>query len=144
MRADLQTMREAHAVLNRAGMQMSHLRRNAFDAHAMKLDRRLSVEQREHPARVINMSLGGGGACDATTQNAINGTCGRGTVVVVAGNSNANAANSSPASGSGVVTAAAVNRSGRAPTTRTSARRWTWPHRAATCARPAPTACCRR
>jgi serine protease len=65
------------------------------------------------PARVINMSLGGGGSCDATTQNAINGARSRGTVVVVAaGNSNANAANFSPASCSGVVTVAAVNRSG--------------------------------
>ncbi|MFN7723764.1 MAG: S8 family peptidase [Rubrivivax sp.] len=65
------------------------------------------------PARVINMSLGGGGACDTTTQTAINGARGRGTVVVVAaGNSNANAANFSPASCSGVITVAAVNRSG--------------------------------
>ncbi len=65
------------------------------------------------PARVINMSLGGGGACDATTQTAINGARGRGTVVIVAaGNSNANAANFSPASCSGVVTVAAVNPSG--------------------------------
>ncbi|MFY9512540.1 MAG: S8 family peptidase [Rubrivivax sp.] len=66
-----------------------------------------------NPARVINMSLGGGGACGTTTQTAINGARGRGTVVVVAaGNSNANAANYSPASCSGVVTVAAVNRSG--------------------------------
>ena len=66
-----------------------------------------------NPARVINMSLGGGGSCDTTTQNAINGARGRGTVVVVAaGNSNANAANFSPASCSGVVSVAAVNRSG--------------------------------
>lgn len=66
-----------------------------------------------YPARVINMSLGGGGACDATTQGAINGARGRGTVVVVAaGNSNADAANYSPASCAGVITVAAVNRSG--------------------------------
>lgn len=65
------------------------------------------------PARVINMSLGGGGACDTTTQTAINGARSRNTVVVVAaGNSNANAANYSPASCTGVVTVAAVNRSG--------------------------------
>ena len=66
-----------------------------------------------HPARVINMSLGGSGACDTTSQNAINAARSRGTVVVVAaGNSNANAANFSPASCSGVITVAAVNRSG--------------------------------
>ncbi len=65
------------------------------------------------PARVINLSLGGGGACDTTTQNAINIARSRGTVVVVAaGNSNANAANFSPASCAGVVTVAAVNRLG--------------------------------
>ncbi len=65
------------------------------------------------PARVINMSLGGGGSCDATTQSAINGARSRGTVVVVAaGNSNADASNFSPASCSGVITVAAVNRSG--------------------------------
>jgi serine protease len=65
------------------------------------------------PSRVINMSLGGGGSCDTTSQNAINAARSRGTVVVVAaGNSNANAANFSPASCSGVITVAAVNRSG--------------------------------
>lgn len=66
-----------------------------------------------NPARVVSLSLGGGGACDGTTQAAINGARGRGAVIVVAaGNSNANAANYSPASCSGVITVAAVNRSG--------------------------------
>ncbi len=65
------------------------------------------------PARVISMSLGGSGSCDTTTQSAINGARSRGTTIVVAaGNSNANAANYSPASCSGVITVAAVNRSG--------------------------------
>ncbi len=64
-------------------------------------------------AKVINMSLGGGGACDATTQTAINGARSRGTTVVVAaGNENQNASNSSPANCVGVVTVAATNRSG--------------------------------
>jgi len=64
-------------------------------------------------AQVINMSLGGGGACDTTTQNAINGARSRGTVVVVAaGNEAQNASNSSPANCSGVITVAATNRSG--------------------------------
>lgn len=64
-------------------------------------------------AKVINMSLGGGGACDTTTQNAINSARSRGTVVVVAaGNENQNAANVSPASCSGVITVAAVARNG--------------------------------
>ncbi|RQP24148.1 S8 family peptidase [Piscinibacter terrae] len=66
-----------------------------------------------NPARVINMSLGGSGSCDTTSQNAINSARSRGTVVVVAaGNSNANASGFSPASCSGVITVAATNRSG--------------------------------
>ncbi|MBT9487169.1 MAG: S8 family peptidase [Rubrivivax sp.] len=65
------------------------------------------------PAKVLNLSLGGGGACDTTTQNAINSARSRGaTVVVAAGNSNANAANYSPASCAGVISVAATNRSG--------------------------------
>lgn len=65
------------------------------------------------PARVINMSLGGGGACDTATQTAINGARSRGTVVVVAaGNENQNASNSSPANCSGVITVAATDRNG--------------------------------
>ncbi|MBB5204365.1 serine protease [Inhella inkyongensis] len=65
------------------------------------------------PAKVINMSLGGGGACDTTSQNAINSARSRGTVVVVAaGNENQNASNSNPANCSGVVTVAAVGPTG--------------------------------
>jgi serine protease len=65
------------------------------------------------PARVISMSLDGSGACDATTQAAIDGARSRGTVVVVAaGNSNADVANFSPASCSGVIAVASVGRSG--------------------------------
>ncbi|MFC5510634.1 S8 family serine peptidase [Massilia jejuensis] len=68
-------------------------------------------------AQVINMSLGGGGACGTTTQNAINSARSRGTVVIVAaGNENVNASNSNPANCAGVVTVAATNRNGaRAP-----------------------------
>jgi len=65
------------------------------------------------PARVINMSLGGSGACDTTTQAAIDSARSRGTVVVVAaGNSNSNSASFSPASCAGVVSVAAVGRTG--------------------------------
>ncbi|MFC5551911.1 S8 family serine peptidase [Massilia aerilata] len=64
-------------------------------------------------ARVLNLSLGGSGACDNTTQNAINSARSRGAVVVVAaGNSNVNASNSNPANCAGVITVAAVGRSG--------------------------------
>jgi hypothetical protein len=65
------------------------------------------------PARVISMSLGGSGACDATTQAAINGARGRGTVIVVAaGNSNVDVSNASPANCAGVIAVAAVGRTG--------------------------------
>ncbi len=60
-------------------------------------------------ADVINMSLGGSGSCDSLTQNAINGAVGRGTTIVVAaGNSNANASGFSPASCNNVVNVASV------------------------------------
>jgi len=65
------------------------------------------------PAKVINMSLGGGGACDTTSQNAINSARSRNTTVVVAaGNENQNASNSNPANCAGVVTVAAVGPTG--------------------------------
>ena len=71
------------------------------------------VPTNANPARVINLSLGGGGSCGTTTQSAINSARSRGTsVIVAAGNSNANAANFSPANCSGVVTVAAVGRNG--------------------------------
>ncbi|MER5936233.1 S8 family serine peptidase [Streptomyces sp. NPDC001928] len=64
-------------------------------------------------AKVINMSLGGGGACSTATQSAINAAVNRGTTVVVAaGNSNANASGYSPASCSNVVSVAATDRQG--------------------------------
>ncbi|MFD7692761.1 S8 family serine peptidase [Streptomyces sp. NPDC059805] len=64
-------------------------------------------------AEVVNMSLGGGGSCTTATQSAINAAVGRGTTVVVAaGNSNANAANYSPASCANVVSVAATDRQG--------------------------------
>ncbi|MEL4893239.1 S8 family serine peptidase [Xanthomonas protegens] len=64
-----------------------------------------------HPAQVINLSLGGGGACDANSAlgQAISGAIARGTVVVVAaGNSNVDVANISPASCPGVIAVAAT------------------------------------
>ena len=63
------------------------------------------------PAEVINLSLGGYGACstDPVTQAAIDGALSRGvTVVVAAGNDNQPAANYSPASCKGVITVGAT------------------------------------
>jgi serine protease len=71
------------------------------------------VPANANKARVLNLSLGGSGACDATTQNAINSARSRGAVVVVAaGNSNVNASNASPANCQGVIAVAAVGKSG--------------------------------
>ncbi len=65
------------------------------------------------PARVLNMSLGGGGSCGSTLQNAINDVTARGAVVVVAaGNSGIDASNSTPANCSGVISVAATTRTG--------------------------------
>ncbi|MFJ4471796.1 S8 family peptidase [Streptomyces sp. NPDC089424] len=64
-------------------------------------------------AKVINMSLGGDGACTSATQNAVNAAVGRGTTVVVAaGNANDNVANHSPGNCNNVISVAATNRTG--------------------------------
>ncbi|KAG0750931.1 hypothetical protein G6F24_014800 [Rhizopus arrhizus] len=104
------------------------------------------VPANANPAEVINLSLGGGGSCSATYQNAINGAVGRGTTVVVAaGNSNTNVSSSVPANCANVIAVAATTSAGapscppstpapprRAalPTRPTTAPRWrrrTWP-----------------
>jgi len=65
------------------------------------------------PARVENLSLGGAGSCSSTLQSAVNDVLARGTVVVVAaGNSSADAANTQPASCTGVIAVAATTRNG--------------------------------
>jgi subtilisin family serine protease len=71
------------------------------------------VPANANPAKVLNLSLGGPGACSITEQNAINQIIAAGsTVVVAAGNSNDNAAGYTPASCNGVITVAATNRTG--------------------------------
>ncbi|MBG0851695.1 S8 family serine peptidase [Streptomyces spinoverrucosus] len=71
------------------------------------------VPANSNVAKVINMSLGGDGACTSATQNAINAAVNRGTTVVVAaGNDNDNVANHSPGNCNNVISVAATNRSG--------------------------------
>lgn len=68
------------------------------------------------PADVINMSLGGGGACadDPATQEAIDFAVSRGTTVVVAaGNNSADASRFSPASCNNVIAVGATGVDGR-------------------------------
>jgi serine protease len=71
------------------------------------------IAANSNKARVLNLSLGGGGACDATTQTAINGARSRGAVIVVAaGNAGMEASSFTPANCAGVITVAATNRAG--------------------------------
>ncbi|MCW1982817.1 serine protease [Xanthomonas arboricola] len=71
------------------------------------------VPDNRDPAEVINMSLGGGGACDAVTQAAINGAVSRGTTVVVAaGNAGSDVSTSSPANCANVIAVAATRATG--------------------------------
>jgi serine protease len=64
-------------------------------------------------ARVINLSLGGSGACGSTYLRAINIARARGTVVVVAaGNSGIDVSGTAPANCPGVISVAALNRNG--------------------------------
>jgi serine protease len=73
------------------------------------------VPANANPARVINMSLGGGAPCSASpsTQSAINDAVAAGAVVVVAaGNSASDAANFLPASCDNVITVAASDARG--------------------------------
>jgi serine protease len=71
------------------------------------------VPANSNVAKVINMSLGGDGACTSATQSAINAAVGRGTTVVVAaGNENDNVANHSPGNCNNVISVAATNRTG--------------------------------
>ena len=71
------------------------------------------VPTNPNPAKVINLSLGGSGACGSTFQRAINNAVSRGTTVVVAaGNSNANVSGFSPANCNNVVSVASSDRDG--------------------------------
>lgn len=74
------------------------------------------VPDNANPAQVINMSLGGNGACSAddVTGQAIAGAISRGTTVVVAaGNSDADTANFTPASCPGVIAVGANGITGK-------------------------------
>ena len=71
------------------------------------------VPANQNPAEVINLSLGGSGACGTTTQTAINGAVSRGTTLVIAaGNDNTNVSNASPANCNNVVAVGATTSSG--------------------------------
>ncbi|TBR10338.1 MAG: peptidase S8 [Lysobacter sp.] len=71
------------------------------------------VPANANPAEVINLSLGGAGACSATTQSAINGAVSRGTTIVIAaGNDNGPVSNASPANCANIIAVGAVDSNG--------------------------------
>jgi serine protease len=71
------------------------------------------VPDNQNPAKVINLSLGGTGACSKAFQSAIDVARSKGAVVIVsAGNENIDAKDTTPANCEGVVTVAATNRDG--------------------------------
>jgi len=71
------------------------------------------VPANANPAEVLNLSLGGSGACSVAFQNAIDGAVARGTTVVVAaGNSGGDAASQQPASCNNVIAVSAVGPTG--------------------------------
>ncbi len=72
------------------------------------------IPDNPNPAKVLNMSPGGGGACNIVYQSAVDDVVSAGSVIVVAaGNSGADAAALSPASCADVITVEAVGRQRR-------------------------------
>jgi serine protease len=73
----------------------------------------VGVPANPNPAKVLNLSLGGGGTCSATYQSAIYAVNAVGGIFAIsAGNSNANTSGVQPANCNGVVTVAATDRDG--------------------------------
>jgi len=71
------------------------------------------VPANANPAEVINLSLGGQGACSATSQSAINSAVSRGsTIVIAAGNSNGNVSGFSPGNCANIISVGAVTNTG--------------------------------
>ncbi|WP_018690918.1 S8 family peptidase [Algicola sagamiensis] len=73
----------------------------------------LGVPDNANPAKVINMSLGGLGACTSAFQDAINFARSQGTVIVTAaGNESISADRANPGNCNGVINVAALSRDG--------------------------------
>ena len=71
------------------------------------------VPNNANPAKVLNLSLGAEDSCSTTMQTAVNSIIAAGaTIVVAAGNSNADVTNFSPANCNGVISVAATDRTG--------------------------------
>jgi serine protease len=71
------------------------------------------VPANANPAEVINLSLGGSGACSSAMQSAINGAVSRGTTLAIAaGNSNADVSGFTPANCANVIAVGSTTQSG--------------------------------
>src|SRR5690606_21058057 len=71
------------------------------------------VPANANPAEAINLSLGGQGTCGSAMQSAINGAVNRGsTIVIAAGNSNANTSGFSPANCNNVIAVGSITSTG--------------------------------
>jgi subtilisin family serine protease len=71
------------------------------------------VPDNTNPAKVLNLSLGTEGACSQTIQTAINDfIAAGGTIIAAVGNSNSDVSGFTPANCNGVISVAAVNRTG--------------------------------
>lgn len=70
------------------------------------------VPDNPNPARVLNLSLGGGGACSAAYQTAVNEIVARGVMIVAAAGNSAGEPVGSPANCQGVVAVAALRHAG--------------------------------
>ncbi|MCA1806874.1 MAG: S8 family serine peptidase, partial [Actinobacteria bacterium] len=97
-------------VLGRCGGTLSDIQEGMLWAAGISVP---GVPNNPNIAQVINLSLGGAGSCDASMQDVINQITAVGTsVVVAAGNSNADASGFTPASCNNVITVASTNRGG--------------------------------
>ncbi len=70
------------------------------------------VPDNPNPARVINMSLGGPGACDAAYQSVVNQVLARGVTIVAAGGNGAGGPVGTPANCAGVIGVTALRHAG--------------------------------
>jgi serine protease len=92
-------------VLGKCGGYMSDINNGAMWAAGFPI---INTPTNPNPAQVINLSLGGAGACDADTQNAINQIAAANVAfVVAAGNEAANLSTSSPANCQNVISVSA-------------------------------------
>ena len=97
-------------VLGRCGGTFDDILAGVLWASGVQLP---GVPVNPNPAKVINLSLGGAGACAQAVQEGIDDALAQGSVVVVAaGNESADATGFAPASCSGVITVGATGRSG--------------------------------